>query len=238
MILKMKYSWKQFCDLRKLQKHQNLYDLLKDKGLMIDDKLDLHSGDNTFADGCDGFRLFLNKYGEKAAELLASELIEEIETVKPSAFGSILLVEAEYYFRLLSEQAERGIDTRDTERDLNDIKSDLAFLSECKDQGEVALLNADNIRRMNDKTKLKALETLQQRATEYISFVEGDYAVVNLKQHTKCYFIFHQQQRRLKKLRLTWTGKELVAVHIDALNEQAKKLVEKHLAITAESTAK
>ena len=225
MKMKISVSWKEAASHYGWKKHRDLYGYLTDRyGLEIDSG-DCHGVDSDFTTSCEGFKVFLRKFGQQKE--VQALLTPEVETMTTKRYAAVLIAEAEYLFRLLAEQAERGIDTGGTEYRLRKAKETLKQLAQCPD-GQVTQIVGEH--RVERAVPLSVLERIPKRLRKYVVLANGEVRGVEpLEAHDRIAIIHPPQPRREPQLSMRFTGKEIVAVHLDALGEQVAQGVQKLL---------
>jgi hypothetical protein len=223
MKIKDQIPWKSFASKNGFVKQEELYKFL---GLSADQMSKYHPGDVTFSAACIGFRAFLEDHGNCAEELGLCEYYE-IETIRAQEMGAIMIAECEYLFLLLGEQAERGISTYETERCLSHRKEDLKLLSDCP-KGVVGRLDWGMVLAAAD-AKFDTLRQLE-KTEKYVECDDGPHSVEPLctDLNMRIFLILPRKDTEKKEIRMRWTGKEIVAIHMDSLPSSILKFLPSH----------
>ena len=180
-----------------------------------------HPRDKDFGTGCDGWRkatdLFpdLEKYRRPDHEEQGdtySSIPEKygVETVPATVFEAITIADVELSFVLLAQQAERGIDTRRCENHIAECKKTLQLLAE-HTEGEVVEANPVPF---DEGTPLRVLlscprgcrHSLAGLPAYPLDYMGKGFSLLSLPTIPN-----------VPQIRCAWTGKEIVALHLDNL---------------------
>jgi len=173
--------------------------------------------------GGKGWQRFLEKYPEKKP----SDTIE-VECFLPEKLIPILVVAAQFTFQKLGLQAQKGIDTNETENILLKIKRGFQYLQ----YAQFCLFTLTDIWWKVDRdTPLSILRQISGE-DEYYILTEKDIVVNYLTISFKKFHIYFCQfsEKTIPLPAIKWTGKELVAIHTENLPQIVlEKVLEKGL---------
>jgi len=180
-----------------------------------------HPRDKDFGTGCDGWRkatdLFpdLEKYRRPDHEEQGdtySSIPEKygVETVPATVFEAITIADVELSFVLLAQQAERGIDTRRCENHIAECKKTLQLLAE-HTEGEVVEANPVPF---DEGTPLRVLLSCPRGCRHSLAGLPAYPLDYRGKEFS---LLSLPTIPNVPQIRCAWTGKEIVALHLDNL---------------------
>ena len=155
----------------------------------------------------------------------------EVNIIPPRRMAEVLLVFCEYMFSLLGIQSEKNIDTGISEGVLNICKNILVALPDSK--GAIVNLPTDaQVFTLTSDDNLGIARQIPKGIKSYLKTKNGEIIPiekhtisVRMQPYTKNIYIhliyLAQGPQELPSLR--WTGKELVAIHCDNIQELAEK---------------
>jgi len=191
------YFWCRFC--KKFPQYSQLYNELEDKSV---------------------FKTHQDFYSFVGIDFM------EIDIIPAKVMARILLVFCEYMFSLLGLQSDKNIDTGISEGILNICKKILVVLPDSK--GAIVNLPEDaKIHSLNQNTQLGIARQLPKKICSYLESNYGEIIPIEMFSiSVRPYIYIHliyptQEPPKLPSLR--WTGKELVAIHCDNIQELAEK---------------